>query len=83
MKENNQNRDLAVVKSDNSYAYFLQGDKSGEKNIISFVVVDKSTGKEVKTIEFSNNRDVVSEIDFNNGMLYYIDNNAFNIINLQ
>ncbi|HEX3010242.1 MAG TPA: PQQ-binding-like beta-propeller repeat protein, partial [Bacteroidales bacterium] len=81
LKANDKKRRAA--KSDNNFAYFLQGDKSGEKNIISFVVVDKSTGKEVKTIEFSNNRDVVSEIDFNNGMLYYIDNNAFNIINLQ
>jgi hypothetical protein len=71
-----------AVRTDNNYAYFLKGESSNGVNAISLVLVDKKTGKEAKTINFTNNRDVVYEIDFNNGMLYFLDNGMFNSVDL-
>jgi outer membrane protein assembly factor BamB len=71
-----------AVRSDNSFAYFLKGEKTKDGAVISLVLVDKKTGKEVKTIDFSKNREVIYEIDFNNGMLYFMDNGQFNMIKI-
>ena len=38
------------------------------------MIVNKNTGKEVKTVPFSNDRKVVYEIDFNGYRLYYVEN---------
>jgi hypothetical protein len=46
------------------------------------VVVEKNTGKEVKTLEFSNERDTVFELDFNNNKLYFVDKGEFKSVNL-
>lgn len=71
-----------AVRSDEDQAYFMQGIKDNEMEKIELVVVDKTTGKEVKNINFSNDRKVIYEVDPNNNMLYYIDNGAFNFIKL-
>lgn len=71
-----------AVRTNENYAYFLKGDNSNNKIAISLVVVDKQTGKEVKTIDFSSNREVIYEVDSSNGLLYFMDNGNFNILSI-
>ena len=80
LKANDKQR--RAVRTDNTYAYFLKGESANGKTSISLVLVDKKTGKEVKALNFSENRDVVYEIDFNNGMLYFLDNGQFNTVSI-
>lgn len=80
LKANDKQR--RAVKTDNTYAYFNKGESVNGANVISMVIVDKKTGKEAKTFDFSSDRDVVFEIDFNNGQLYFIDKGEFNSLKL-
>lgn len=80
LKANEKQR--RAVKTDNTYAYFLKGEKVNDNVVLSMVVVEKKTGKEVKTLEFSNERDTVFELDFNNNKLYFVDKGEFKSVNL-
>jgi outer membrane protein assembly factor BamB len=80
LKANDKQR--RAVRTDNTYAYFVKGESVNNTNVISMVLVEKKTGKEAKVFDFSNDRDVVFEIDFNNGKLYFIDKDEFNSLNL-
>ncbi len=73
LKENNKMR--KAVRSNNDFAIFLSGEKANGQDNLSLVIVNKNTGKEVKTDPFSNNRKVVYEIDFNNYKVYFVENN--------
>ena len=72
LKENNKMR--KAVRSNNDFAIFLSGEKANGQDNLSLVIVNKNTGKEVKTDPFSNNRKVVYEIDFNNYKVYFVEN---------
>jgi outer membrane protein assembly factor BamB len=80
LKDNDKQR--RAVRSDENNAYFVKGENANNATVISMVVVEKNSGKEVKTIDFSSDRDVVFEIDFNNGMLYYIEKGEFSTVKL-
>ncbi|MHC1704730.1 MAG: PQQ-binding-like beta-propeller repeat protein [Tenuifilaceae bacterium] len=80
LKANDKQR--RAVKTDNTYGYFNKGESVNGTNVISMVLVDKKTGKEAKTFDFSSDRDVVFEIDFNNGNLFFIDKGQFNSLKL-
>ena len=64
------------------YAYFLKGIKEDTGDKLSIVVVEKTTGKELHTIDFSKDRNVIYEIDSNNNQLYFIDENKFSVLDL-
>ncbi|WP_320053609.1 PQQ-binding-like beta-propeller repeat protein [uncultured Acetobacteroides sp.] len=80
VKANDKKR--RAVRTDNNYAYFMKGDSSNGTVTITLVIVEKNTGKEIKNVDFSSNRDVVYEIDSSNGMLYFLDNGEFNTMNI-
>lgn len=71
-----------AVRTDNQYAYFLKGIKEDTGDKLSIVVVEKTTGKELHTIDFSKDRNVIYEIDSNNNQLYFIDENKFSVLDL-
>jgi len=80
IKANDKKR--RAVRTDNTFAYFTKGDVANNTVTITLVIVEKKSGKEVKSVNFSSNRDVVYEIDSNNGMLYFLDNGEFNSLNI-
>lgn len=80
LKENDKQR--RAVRSDENNAYFVKGESANDATVVSMVVVEKNTGKEVNSINFSTDRDVVFEIDFNSGMLYFIEKGQLNSVRL-
>lgn len=80
LKQNDKQR--RAVRVNGQQAYFLRGIKENGEEKIGLVVVDKCTGQELKTIDFTNNRDVVYEIDLYNNRLYYADDNQLKVIDL-
>jgi len=80
LKDNDKQR--RSVRSDDNFAYFIKGEDVNGTNVISLVVVNKNNGEEAKTLDFSNNRDVVFEFDFNNGLLYFVENGTLNALKL-
>lgn len=80
LKANDKQR--RAVRADNNFAYFNKGEKVNGTSVISMVLVEKKTGKEAKTLDFSNDRDVVFEIDFNSGKLYFVEKGEFCTLNL-
>jgi outer membrane protein assembly factor BamB len=80
IRDNNKER--AAVKTDQNYAYFVKSEKVNDSDLVSIVMVDKKTGEKANTIDFSKDRNVVYEIDFNSGNLYYVDNGEFKTVAL-
>lgn len=79
LKANNKMK--KAVRSGENTAVFMTGTKeSGNK--ISAAVVDKNTGKELKMVQFSQDPNVVYEIDTNSNILYFIDGDKFCAIKL-
>lgn len=72
LKANNKAR--VATRSNDDFSIFLKGEKVNGTDNLSLVIVNKNTGKEVKTVPFSNDRKVVYEIDFNGYRLYYVEN---------
>lgn len=62
---------------------FITGETSDAGDIIKLALVNKTTGEEIKQIEFSKNRGVIYEIDFNANVVYYYDNGNFNVMTLK
>lgn len=71
MKENAKQKKAA--RSNDDFAIFMTSKKVNGSEQVSLAIVNKNTGKEIKTVEFSKNRDVVFEIDFNNYHVYFVE----------
>ncbi|MDE5638882.1 MAG: hypothetical protein K2I47_03685, partial [Odoribacter sp.] len=80
LKANEQYR--KAVRTDNQHAYFFKGSKEDSGDKLSIVVVEKATGKELYSVDFCKDRNVIYEIDSNNNQLYFIDENKFHVVNL-
>lgn len=70
-------------RGDENIQVFVTGETSDAGDIIKLALVNKTTGKEIKQIEFSKNRGVIYEIDFNANVVYYYDNGNFNVMTLK
>lgn len=62
-----------AVRSSDNVAVFMTSQKANGQEQVALALVDKNTGKEIKTFQFSNDRDVVYEIDFNTNHVYFVE----------
>ena len=62
-----------AVRSSDNIAIFMTSEKANGQEQVALALVDKNTGKEIKTFKFSNDRDVVYEIDFNTNHVYFVE----------
>jgi hypothetical protein len=81
MKSNSKQR--VAARSSDDTAIFVTSQKSKGNETVSLVIVDKNSGEEIKTVNFSDDRDVVFEIDFNTNMLYFVDKGVLKAMNLK
>lgn len=81
MKENAKQK--KAVRSSDDEAIFMTSKKENGKEVVALAIVDKNNGKEIKTVTFSNDRDVVYEIDFNTNHVYYFENGKINSMSLK
>ena len=81
MKSNSKQR--VAARSSDDKAIFVTSQKSKGNETVSLVIVDKNSGEEIKTVNFSDDRDVVFEIDFNTNMLYFVDKGVLKAMNLK
>lgn len=81
MKANSKQK--VAARSSDETTIFVTSQKENGAEKVSLAIVDKNTGKEVKKIQFSDDRDVVFEIDFNTNMLYFVDKGVLKAMKIQ
>lgn len=79
----NNTKKRTAPRGDENIQVFVTGETSDAGDIIKLALVNKTTGEEIKQIEFSKNRGVIYEIDFNANVVYYYDNGNFNVMTLK
>ncbi len=79
----NNTKKRTAPRGNENIQVFVTGETSDAGDIIKLALVNKTTGEEIKQIEFSKNRGVIYEIDFNANVVYYYDNGNFNVMTLK
>ena len=72
-----------AVRSDKNYAYFLKGVKEEEQDQMFVVKVNKTSGKEVDSFNFGNDRKVIYELNKPSANLYLLKDGALKAFNLE